>query len=129
MRMKYLLEYISGVILSIIGFICFGIAYDLLRKIHLDYFFGGDKSNVFFGLFLGLPIGSILGFCLIEKIYFKVQGFNILGTILGLIINIFACFIGVIFLDKFGEKGIILIPFLIVLLILISYNISYFIKR
>jgi len=40
----------------------------------LNMTYGGDKGKVLFGLFIGLPLGSILAIILTEKLIYKPWG-------------------------------------------------------
>lgn len=38
--------------------------------------FGGDKSSVFVVIFVFLPIGSLAGLYLVDKLFFSFEGYN-----------------------------------------------------
>ena len=83
---------------------------------------GGDKSGVFFVIFLGFPLGSLLGFSLIDKLLYKTKGKNILGLAIGLILSFIGAFIGILLLDAFSFFAVFLIPVIIIIGSLIGYQ-------
>lgn len=118
-------EFFSGLLFSLPGFLIFAKLNDLLEKLGMELAFGGDKAAIFWGLFLGLPLGNILGFMMIDKFYNKVEACNISGIIMGFVFGLLGNFAGVYLLDIFGGKFLFVIPILITFLCLCGYKINY----
>jgi hypothetical protein len=116
-------EYICGLLFSVIGF--FGLAgvHTLLEMIGFRLDWGGDKSKLFWALFLGLPIGSILGFIGVDRFYFKMDNWNFLGMFLAFIVGAFCNFIGLYFMDRFGGWSLLALLPLVVLACVCVFNI------
>lgn len=74
---KIISDFIGGIVFSLIVFLFF-------IWIEAGYSFKNVDGHhaVFYGL-VTLPIGSIVGIFLIEKLFLKFQGFNIIGLIIG----------------------------------------------
>ena len=122
---KLLLEFIIGCILSVASAICFGLVYTMLyMMLEAEVFFGGDKAGPFFILFLGVPIGALLGISLVDKLLFKSQGYNIFGLVLGFILSQFGVVLGIFLLDSIGNTALFFIPLIIGLLSLVGYNVK-----
>jgi len=66
---RILIEFFSSLILSVIVFFMSAGVYNMLNMTY-----GGDKGKVLFGLFIGLPLGSILAIILTEKLIYKPWG-------------------------------------------------------
>ncbi len=78
----------AGLVLSILGaLIFFEIGVVLSRRI--DNFPGGDKAGPIWGVILGMPLGSVIGFLFIDKIIYKLEKYNILGMVVGFICGFF----------------------------------------
>ena len=113
----------AGVLFSVLGGFCFYWFHTILMIVGIEVDFGGDKSNVFVALFFGMPLGSILGFLLVDRLVYEIQKYNILGIIVGLAASMILGGIGsILFLDAIGGKAIILIPFMIVCISLVGYQ-------
>lgn len=127
MNKRFPLEYFTGLVCSLGGFVLFFFGFWLIDAaidlVGIDINLGGDKGNVFFGLFFGLPMGNLLGINLADRVFFDDRGGNILGLILGLVSGFVAGIIGVFLLDRIGEKAILMIPFLVTLACLLGYRI------
>lgn len=117
------LEYISGLVFSVVGF--FGLAglHTLLEMIGFELTWGGDKGKFFWGMFLGLPLGSILGFVLVNRLYFKVATWNSQGMLLAFIVGVFGNFGGLYFMDRLGGGFFLAVPPLVVLACVCAFNI------
>ena len=83
---------------------------------------GGDKAGLFFVVFLGFPLGSLLGFSLIDKLFYRAMGINILGIVLGLILSLVGAFIGILLLDIFGIFAVVLLPIIVIVASLTGYQ-------
>jgi len=124
---KSIYEGLSGLFFSIIGFFLFIGFYDALATSRIEMTWGGDKGRLFWGIFLGLPIGCAFGIGLIDKFYFKV-GVMILGMILSVVLGIIGSFVGVFLLDKFGGCFLVGIPFLVAVTSVCGYRVGLFFK-
>ena len=101
---RIFLEYISGLICSIIislatwGIAILFVILWLEISMPLNDFFNRE-SFVFAILFIGFPLGSTSGIILMDKLFFKLKDWNIIGIIFSFIFSfIFAvlCFIFII---------------------------------
>jgi hypothetical protein len=89
-------EFIVSVISSVIC--CLGVG--SLYQLFLSNFEKSDKDNVFVGVFIGLPLGSILGLYILRKILFKKQkAFTFLRILTAYVIALIIGLLGVISLD------------------------------
>ena len=120
-------ESLVGLLFSIIGFFVFIGFYDALAMLKIEPTWGGDKGRLFWGIFLGLPVGCAFGIGLINKFYFKV-GIAVPGMVLSIVLGIIASFIGVFLLDKFGGWFLVAIPLLVVAMSVCGYSMGSFIK-
>jgi hypothetical protein len=121
---KLALEFLAGLIVSAIGFGFFAALLQIPVLSRLETYLGGDKASVFAGLFLGLPIGGILGILLLDKIAFKTGGYNSIGIVTGLALSLILGGIGTLaLLSKLGGSTFFIAPFLYVLLALVGYTI------
>ncbi len=123
---RILLEFCASLILSVIGFLSFAVIYDALELLKVSINFWGDKGKVLFGLFFGLPLGSILGILFTEKLIYKTHGWNILGIVLAVLLSVVSNYLGIIMLEKVGGGFVILIPLLVVVICLLGYNFGLF---
>jgi hypothetical protein len=120
---RILIEFFSSLILSVIAFFMSAGAYNLLNVTY-----GGDKGKVLFGLFLGLPLGNILGIVLTEKLLYKTLGWNIFGIIMAVLLSLITNYFGLMMLDKMGSGTIILIPLFVAVFCLFGYHIVLLFK-
>jgi hypothetical protein len=86
------------------------------------YGFGGCKYVVITGLFIGLPIGSVLGVLLTKKLILKDGRPFILRTIISLILGLGGVVLGFYLLDVLGSQYLIIIPITVVILVLCGYH-------
>jgi hypothetical protein len=119
---KLLLEYCAGLLLSVGGFLIFVGVYNLLAAVKINIGFGGDKAKVFTGLFLGLPLGSVLGILLVDRFVYRIEITNYLNPVIGLILGFLGVYCGVIMLDKVGGLSVLLIPIVVTGLCLLGIN-------
>lgn len=120
---KIILEFLIGCLLSGTCFVCFCILNILFESLDIEMFFGGDQASLFCGLFLGVPIGALVGISLVDKLIFKSQGSHMIGILVGFILGEFGVVLGIWLLDQIGVRAIFLIPFMVTCLSLIGYNI------
>jgi len=125
---RIFLDFVSSLIMSVIGFIVFAGIYNALDLLKLNINFAGDKGKVFFGLLFGLPIGSILGILLIEKLIYKSPNWNIWGIVIAVLLSVISNYLGVIMLDKFGGWFFIIIILLVVSMCVFGYNVTLLFK-
>jgi hypothetical protein len=125
---RIFLDFLSGLILSIIGFLMFAGVYSALELLKIDISYGGDKGKVLFGLFVGLPLGSILGIVLTEKFVYKAQGWNIWGIILAALLSVISNYLGIVMLDKIGGGFVIIIPLFAVVMCLFGYHVVLYLR-
>jgi Co/Zn/Cd efflux system component len=111
-------DYFSGLILSGIGFFVFVGIYN-----GLNITYGGDKGKVLFGLFFGLPLGTIIGIVLTEKLIYKIQSWNISGIIVAALLSVIANYFGLIMLDKMGSGTIVIVPLFVAVICLFGYHV------
>jgi hypothetical protein len=123
---KIFLEFCAGLILSVMGFLLFAVIYNALEILKVNINFWGDKGKVLFGLFFGLPLGSILGILLSEKLIYKTQGWNIPGIVLAVLLSVLSNYLGIIMLEKVGGGFVIFVPLLVVVICLLGYNFGLF---
>lgn len=121
---KMLCELLAGLVTAVVGF---GFFWALLRipgLSRLDMYLGGDKASVFTGLFLGIPMGGVLGIFLVDKVVFKAQDYNMIGIAGGLALSFILGGLGtVLLMGKLGGQAVFIAPFLYVILALIGYTI------
>ncbi len=131
MLKKIAIQYITGCIFGAAGFICFLFATASIEKLlFTEIFFGGDKSVVFSGLFLGIPIGSLVGLSTIDRLVFRAKRLNKLGLIVGFVISWFGIVFGLYLMDIVGSKiGVLLGLLETNCLTLIGYNIKSLFKK
>jgi hypothetical protein len=119
---KIIFDYVSGLVFSVIGFIGFSNLYSLAQILGLELTWGGDKGKFFWGTFLGLPVGSIFGFLVVDKLYFKLDTWNFPGMLSAFVIGILGNLVGLYLLDRLGGGFFFFLPFLIILVCTYSYN-------
>ncbi len=120
---RIILDFISSFVLSIIGFLAFAGIYKLLELLRFNINFGGDKGAVLFGLFFGLPLGSLLGVLINERFIYKAQDWNFIGMILAGFLSFIISYFSIIILEKYGGGCVILIPLLVAAMCVFAYNI------
>jgi hypothetical protein len=126
MLKRIIVQYIVGCIFGLMGFICFTMITAMLQRTFLTevFPFGGDKSVVFSGLMLGIPIGALVGLTVINRYVFRAREWNALGLVLGFVLTQVGIVFTLCLMDFFGSKaGVLLGLFATVCLILIGYNI------
>jgi hypothetical protein len=122
---KMFCELCAGLIAAVVGF---GLFWALLRipwLSRLDIYLGGDKASVFIGLFLGIPVGGVLGIFVLDKVVFKAQGYNLMGIAVGLALSLILGGIGTaLLMSKFGGQAVFVAPLVFVIFALIGYTIA-----
>jgi hypothetical protein len=119
---KLLLEYCAGLLLSVIGFLIFVGAHNLLSVVKINIGIGGDKAKIILGLFIGLPLGSVLGIFLVDKFVYKIGAINYFSLIIAVILGFLGVYCGVIMLDKVGGLSVLFIPIVVTVLCLLGLN-------
>lgn len=122
---RLLSKFVSGLFFALLfGLSCYFLGSVLANELP-NINFGGDKSGIVFGTFLGMPVGGLLGFLVVDKIVYKLETYNFLGLILGFTGSFLVGGIGSVkLLDTIGAKAIFLIPFLILSLSLAGYQLG-----
>jgi hypothetical protein len=108
--------------LSSVGFLIAIGVYGVLMQLGMEMAFGGDKGQFFFGLFVGMPLGSMVALFLSDNIYSGVTGRHIMGLVGAAMSNILGNFLGLIMMDIMGGAIIVLLFPSVVFLTVKSYN-------
>lgn len=124
-----IIEFVSCFVFSILGFLGCAFIFDYLRKIGLDIDFGGDKSSVFLGLIIGVPLFGFLGVYLADKFFLGASKFSFLSLVSVILFNLLGCVLIVFLMDILGSKILFISPFILTLLILIGYKLPLFFKK
>lgn len=126
---RFIIDFFSSLIFSIIGFILFAFIYQLLIRINLEFYFGGCKSNIFVGLFFGMPLGSIIGILLAERkdLEFRIHIF--INILLGILFCLMGALLGVVLLDQIGGWSIVFVPILMGLFSTVGFMIGSLILK
>jgi MFS family permease len=117
-------DFLSSLLFSVAGFLVFAGIYRVLERYGIDIDIGGDKSQVFSGLFIGLPIGGILGTWLSEKVIYGTQGWNVVGVVLSIMLCLACTYLGLAMMDRVGTGFIFVLPVLIGALCVVGYRIG-----
>ena len=123
---KKTVEFLGGYIFSIVGAVCFYVISIIhpVRQIVEDYL-GGDKGQGFLIIFLGVPIGTLVGIVLVNKIIFKCAGFKISRLAIGFIISEASIVLGFLVIFVVGCSN-----FYLAMFVLVSFaNLHLLIKR
>ena len=121
---KVLIESLAGALASVVGvLLCAGL-YNVSERLGYEIPFGGDKGFVLFPLLFGLPLGAITGTILTEKLIYRIQGWNILGVVFGIILSVVGSFLGLVMMDKMGGECGLLIPFLVAIMCVVGYRLG-----
>ena len=119
---KILFEYCAGLLLSVVGFMIFVGVHNLLSVYKTNIGVGGDKAKIFMGLFLGLPLGNVLGILLVNRFVYKIGAINYFSSVIALILGFLGVYFGVIMLDKVGGLSVLFIPIVVTGLCLLGLN-------
>jgi hypothetical protein len=115
----------AGLVLSVFGALIFSLIGVVLSNAIVTVNLGGDKAGPIWGIIFGMPFGSVVGFLLIDKIFYQFQKNNIFGMTIGFLCGfVFGGIGGLFLLDLIGGEAIFLIPLLIVCFSLIGYQIG-----
>ena len=119
-------QYIAGCAFGAIGFLCFAFGTASLEKVFFtEIFFGGDQSVVFSGLFLGIPIGALVGVSVLDKLVYRKRSWNIFGLIAGFLLGWCGILLAICLLDIFDFKmGVLLGLLETICFILIGYHLN-----
>lgn len=122
MNRKIILQFIGALSLSIIAGILFYVIGFLMMVLELGINLGGDKMPVLLVLFLGIPLGSLLGILLVDRMAFGYEGYNLVGLGIGFVLCLLVGGIGsVMLLDQMGQSAVLIVPLLIVCLSFVGY--------
>lgn len=115
----------AGLVLSVFGALIFSLIGVVLSNAIVTVNLGGDKAGPIWGIIIGMPFGSVVGFLLIDKIFYQFQKNNIFGMTIGFLCGfVFGGIGGLFLLDLIGGEAIFVIPQLIVCFSLIGYQIG-----
>jgi len=122
---RYFIKFGCALVSSFFGGCFFFIIGSCLSIAFPDVDFGGDKAGGLWGIIIGMPMGSLAGILIIDKVIYDLIGYNIFGLAIGLVGGIIFGGIGGIFLlDEFGNKALALIPLLIVAFSMFGYQLG-----
>jgi hypothetical protein len=121
---KIIFEYISGLVFSVFGFFALAGLHTLFEMVGFELAWGGDKGKVFWGMFFGLPGGSILGFLVVDKLYFKIDTWYFQGMLMAFIVGVIANVVALYLIDRLGGGFLLAIPPLVSLACVWAYNIG-----
>ncbi len=133
--MQITIKRILAELLGAIGFsVCLSIGIYYLSKwleaIKPTLNLGGDKAGIFGVIFIGMPIGFLLGILLVDKIIFKFEGYNCFGIAVGFILAfLFGGIASVFLLDEIGKYAVLVIPLIILALSFVGYYCPLLIKQ
>jgi hypothetical protein len=123
---KIFLEFIAGFLLAMIGYLpAVSVAF-LLDGLGVDF---GRTTIILLALFFGYPLGSVLGILLVDKVFFKAEGWNVLAIGLSVTLGLMAGFWGLMMMSKLGDLSLVFIPAFIACSALVGYNIVSLFKR
>ncbi len=114
---KIIADYVSAMVFSIIGFFAFIYLHPMI-----GFVWGGDKGQLFSGMFLGLPLGMVLGFLLIDGFLFEMDTRNFPGIVSSFVTCILGNLAGVYLADNLGGEFLLFFPFLLILICTYVYN-------
>lgn len=117
--MKFGGELVSTIVFSAMIFLLS----DIIDSIDSIVNIGGDKASVFALIYFALPLGSVTGILLIDRMLCGLDGYNVLGFILGFILSsVVGTSLSIILLDRFGSSAILIIYLMILITALIGYH-------
>lgn len=120
------LELGAAVACSFAGFWAVGMFYDLLLESGMNWYPAGDKSNGLAGIFVGCPLGSLLGVVLVDRWVVRSHPWNVIGIILGLFLSYPAAIAGLYAMDilRLGEIMFLGFPLIISIGVCIGYRVG-----
>lgn len=87
---RIILQFIAGIVFAFgVGICVWALSYSLTDILELDSFILNLDNTIYSILFLGLPIGGLLGISMVDKLIFKSQGYNKLGIVIGFSLSTF----------------------------------------
>lgn len=95
---------------ALVGAVMVGFLFAAVLNGAVSATLGGDKGGVFVALFLGLPIGSLLGILFIDRVLYNFMKKNVVGVVLGFILSSLGAVESLILLDTIGGTGILFAP-------------------
>lgn len=96
---RFIRNYFYALVFSFFGVLIATALYNISSSFNIDLSFGGDKGSIFFGIFIGMPIGNIFGVILAER---RLRKLNILALFLIAIINLSGNVLALYIIDKIG---------------------------
>ena len=125
---KLLGLYAGGVIGSLFGGLLFYYIYKSMSALHFDIKFGGDKGIVLFPLFFGVPLGTVIGYMFIDKVFQKNHKLKIVAGLIGWFASVLGVFISLFLISSKGLTGLVLTPFIVAAVGLVGYSITRYRK-
>jgi hypothetical protein len=115
----------TGLVISVIGGLIFSLIGNALSNAIETPVYGGDKAGIVWAIVFGMPLGSVIGFLLIDKPLYHFPRNNMLGMIIGFSCgSVFGIVGGGFLLDLIRGKAILIIPLLVVCFCLKGYQIG-----
>jgi predicted MFS family arabinose efflux permease len=113
-------------VLSVIGGLIFALIGHVLSNVMEEPVYGGDKAGIVWAIVFGVPLGSVIGFFLIDKYIYHFPRDNFLGMVIGFLCgSVSGGVAGGVLLDAIGGKALLIIPLLVVCFCLIGYQIGF----
>jgi hypothetical protein len=120
------LEFVAGFLFAMIAYLPTIVVAFLFEYMGANI---GHVTIIIMVLFLGYPLGSVLGILLVDKVFFKTKERNVLSIGLSVGFGLMAGFVGLMVTVKVGDLSFIIIPALITCSALVGYNILSLIKN
>jgi len=122
---RLLSKFVTGLLFALLLGLPFYLLGSVLANELPNINLGGDKAGIIFGTFLGMPLGGLIGFLVVDKTIYKLETYNFLGLMVGFTASFFVGGIGsVLLLDIIGAKAIFLIPLLVMSFSLAGYQLG-----
>ncbi|MFA5191959.1 MAG: hypothetical protein WC740_14610 [Verrucomicrobiia bacterium] len=120
------LELGAAVACSFAGFWAAMLFYDLLLESGMYWYPAGDKSNGIVGIFVGCPLGSLLGVVLVDRWVVRSHPWNVIGIILGLFLSYPVAIAGLYATSRLGLGSIMFLgfPLIISIGVCIGYRVG-----
>lgn len=121
----------TAAVCSYIGFWAVGSLYDLLLEFGMNWYFAGDKSNGFAGIFVGCPGGALVGVVFVDRWIQKTHSWNMMGVVCGLLMSYAAGVVGIYAIDHLRLGSIMLVgfPLIVSFGVCIGYRVGALFKQ
>ena len=117
---KYILEFIVSFIFQVIMLP----VVILLYRTGLFFNFGGDKGEILSGMFLALPLGSLIGIIIINRFYYKAFSWNLLNIIAPMTMALSGVILFVLLMDMRGGYVALLSLLIVPIMTTIGYELA-----